>query len=287
MPAYYRASTARWLLSSCQKRQRLSSSDRLLVALWGSAPCPINKFDIIVNKNDDANLLGKGKNSLSNAQYDGAYFTQGGEVTDANGLPRSSTPPRHLLVIGNGRGGTTATASLVQALGFEAGETNPYLENIKLKAMVDSGATDAVLAALTAWPKRGKRMFWKDTRVWATKFDPVLEQLPLNVGVIVVFRDPLNIAARNAVLEGFDFIDEIERAARATRKLALRLPLLKSRQAAFVSYEKLLTNPAKVANALAQFVGVTDQGKIDRAIAVIEPSPKSYQDHFKSRAAPR
>lgn len=227
---------------------------------------------------------------VSDVRFGGVYFVQQGKIvgpSDVKSARSVTTKPRHFIVTGNGRGGTTAAASILNAFGFEAGVTNPYLENLKLRGMLDSGQTSDILAELATWPDRGRRMFWKDSRIWASKFDPLLESLPATVGAIVVFRDPLNIAARNSVLEGFDLIDEIERAAKATRKLAQRLPLLRNRNVALVSYEKLLISPGSVVNALASFAGVTDRKKIDGAVAVIEPSPQSYQDHFKPRAAIR
>lgn len=216
--------------------------------------------------------------------FDGIFFLQGGQVVDGDGLALDRSPdlvPRHMLVTGIGRGGTTACAQIMAKLGFETESPTPYQESKPLRQFILNGDAEGALETLARWPATGQRMFWKDPKIWTPGFDPFLERLPPSFGLMVVFRDPLNIAARNSAWASEDLYKSLQRAATMTFRLAERMPIIRDRNVALVSYEKLVTRPGPVVAAIARFLQIEDQAKVQAATAVVEPTPDSYQAHFR------
>lgn len=219
--------------------------------------------------------------------FDGIYFIQGGAVVTSDALefdrPKELVP-HHMLVTGIGRGGTTACAQMMAKFGFETESPTPYQESKRLRQFILNRDAAGALNALHQWPMDGKRMFWKDPKIWQPGFDPFLQTLSPSFGMVIVFRDPVNIASRNAAWASEDLYVSLQRATRATNALAERLPEVRDRNVALLSYEKLVTNPAPLVAALARFLQVSDESRIAAATAVIEPSPSSYQSHFRPLA---
>ena len=212
--------------------------------------------------------------------FGGVFFYRDGEIIDPS-IPTDVAPPRHMLVTGVGRGGTTAAACMMEALGFQAEEASFYRESLHLRRFILEGDGAGAANHLRGWSAGEHRMFWKDPKIWIPSFDPFLDLVPPDIGTLVIVRDPLNIAARNAALRSVDLANEVVRAAKATVKLVARLPLLTRGHAIVVSYEKLMLHTAEVVQAIAGYLGVTSADAIALAIKSIEPTPDFYQDKFQ------
>ncbi len=218
--------------------------------------------------------------------HEGVYFLQDGATVDLEGMTFDRAEhlvPRHLLIMGLGRSGTTACAQIAQRLGFRTNSPNVYLEDYSLRRYIANNDPQGALAALSDWPAEGQRYFWKDPKIWTAKFDPFLDHLPPSVGLLYVFRDPLNIASRDVMLTGVDLLTRIRQAAGAANQFAKRLELVRNRNVALVSYEKLLLKPEVVIDGLARFLQISDPAAIEAAIQVVQPTPESYEAHFRER----
>ncbi len=216
--------------------------------------------------------------------HEGVHFLQDGKIVGVDGMlfdRRADLVPRHLLITGLGRSGTTACASIADRFGMKTASATVYLENRGLRQFIRDRNPDGAIAEIATWPAAGPRLFWKDPKIWSPVFDPFLDKLPPSIGLLYVFRDPLNIASRNALVSGGDLIKLLARTARAAQSLAKRVGRVRHRNVALISYEKLLLNPDNVVNALARFLQISDTQAIQAAIEVIEPTPDSYESHFR------
>ncbi|KQM64181.1 hypothetical protein ASE75_09255 [Sphingomonas sp. Leaf17] len=213
--------------------------------------------------------------------FGGLFFYHNGEIVDP-AVQTETPPPRHMLVTGVGRGGTTAAACMIEALGFKAEGANLYRESKHLFEYIRDGNGAAAAEHLKSWSTSEDRMFWKDPKIWVPTFDPFLSMIPDDIGVLVIVRDPLNIAARNAALRSADILAETLAAAKSTVKLVSRMPVLTKRSAIVMSYEKLMLNTAEVVNEIARYLGITSEEAIAKAITMIEPTPSFYQGQFDS-----
>lgn len=212
--------------------------------------------------------------------FGGVFFYRDGEIIDPS-VATEAVAPRHMLVTGVGRGGTTAAACMIEALGFTAEEATPYRESRHLRSFILDGDGAGAANHLRTWSTQENRMFWKDPKIWVPNFDPFLDMLSSDIGVLVIVRDPLNIAARNAALHSGELAKEMLRASQATSKLVGRLPILTKGHAIVVSYEKLMLHTAQIVQAIADYLGVTSVDAIAAAIRSIEPTPDFYQSQFK------
>ncbi len=211
--------------------------------------------------------------------FGGLFFYHNGEIVDP-AVQTDTPPPRHMLVTGVGRGGTTAAACMIEALGFTAEGANLYRESKHLFEYIRDGNGAAAAEHLKSWSAGEDRMFWKDPKIWIPGFDPFLSMIPDDIGVLVIVRDPLNIAARNAALRSADLLAETLAAAKSTVKLVGRMPVLTKGSAIVMSYEKLMLNTAEVVGEIARYLGITSQEAIAKAITMIEPTPSFYQGQF-------
>lgn len=185
--------------------------------------------------------------------------------------------PRHLVITGSGRGGTTACAVLARELGFNAERPTPYHESPHLRAFIKNADVVGALEHIRAWPPSGERMFWKDPKIHAPKFRRFLTDMPQNIGVMMVFRDPLNIAIRNTIDMGIDFFEAITKAARSAEQMTQCIQSLSTRVVILISYEKLLVKAEKIVSQLALTLGVDSEEKIRSAIMSVAPTPDAYQ----------
>lgn len=197
--------------------------------------------------------------------------------SELDGMPEEDSP-RHLLVIGVGRSGTTACAEILQELGFFCDtEGNPVLESKRLRALRKRARPEEFSEEIERWDASGQRWYWKDPKLRGD-FRGWLKRAPDSLGYLVVFRDALNPALRNHHIMNVDFLDALQRAAHNSAALVGFVTALKDRKLALISYEKLLLNPERTVRGIARFVKIDDEGRIQAAIAAISPEPEKYTD---------
>jgi hypothetical protein len=205
------------------------------------------------------------------------FFANGRQYapSELDSMPEEDAP-RHLLVVGVGRSGTTACAGILQALGFFCDtEGNPVLESKRLRALRKRGRPEEFSEEIERWEASGQRWYWKDPKLRGD-FRGWLNKTPDSLGYLVVFRDALNPALRNHHIMKVDFLDALHRAAHNNAALVGFVTALKHRKLVLISYEKLLLNPERTVRNLARFVRVEDEERIRAAIDVIAPEPEKY-----------
>jgi hypothetical protein len=170
-------------------------------------------------------------------------------------------PNRRVLVTGLGRGGTTAIASLLHWAGYNLSGDAPtdlvYFEDERLRAFLLEGQVDQLEAELNARAERYPLVAWKDPKLYGARGAELLQRLPEDWMVIVVFRDPVAIARRRTVTDGVEFRESMPHVLRFMGKLSeFAEAAAKSRRVCYVSYEKLVTEPVSTITEIFRYLGV-------------------------------
>ena len=182
-----------------------------------------------------------------------------------------------LLITGLARSGTSMLAALLQAAGVWLGDHvyQPINEDAEIAQMLrarDLFRLDALIkrqnarAPIWGFKMPDLHLFLQHDEL--TRFrDPHL---------IVIFRDPVAVAARNVVSERVDGLQAIIEATATTHALAQfvrasRLPFL------FLSYEKALVFPRAFIDSVLGFCGITlDAAKRDALLDHVQPNRSQY-----------
>jgi hypothetical protein len=206
------------------------------------------------------------------------FYVDGREYSsrELESLPQSATP-RHVLVIGMGRGGTTACAEILSALGFVCDiQGNPVFESRRLRALRRRGRAEEFFEEVARWDSGSERWFWKEPKLHAGEFRHAVLQAPESVGYLAVFRDVFNVALRNHHTMNIEFFASLQHAAHNNAKLTEFVCALRHRKLVMLSYEKLISRTDRIVRALAQYLGVQDEASISAAIASVSPEPRRY-----------
>ena len=191
----------------------------------------------------------------------------------------SQDAPLAIVVLGAARGGTSAVAATLDALGVAMGRgaLPPVFEDLELSLAIEEGrradAEDLIANRSAATPWGFKRPGYSR---FAADYHPHLG----NVRYVAIFRDPLATAVRARLSSEADLLGTMRRTLAEYRRIK---DFLKSCQASalLVSYEKMLENPAAFVDALADFCGCP-AGDREAALACIQPSPADYLDHTRN-----
>lgn len=190
-------------------------------------------------------------------------------------LPADKVPPKHVLIAGLGRSGTTALAQLFSALGFRFEGGNAILENETYRTWFQERRLD-LLAGIFSGHEADRRLGWKEPKLRSATGIELVGQFPPDVGVVVIFRDILATSLRNNQAMNWGLMDALEKSVSETRKLVTLVESVKNRPLLLISYEKLLLETELVVSMIAGWAGVADKELVSRAIKVIQPSPESY-----------
>ncbi|HVY16395.1 MAG TPA: hypothetical protein VHB27_14310 [Rhodopila sp.] len=195
---------------------------------------------------------------------------------------RRAVPPgmakgRTFLVSGTGRGGTTMVASLLHEAGLFLGDRLSDLvfedsEVIEVLASRDLARLDALIARNNArhqdWGLKAPMLVgYLQARDLQRFRDPHL---------LIVFRDPVAIAVRHATAEHVSPLPVVREVAEASFGLAcfaedVSCPTL------MLSYEKAISFPETVVDAVTRFCGFPDSAELrQRLLARVEPNAKAY-----------
>jgi hypothetical protein len=179
--------------------------------------------------------------------------------------PREKT----LLLTGLARSGTSMLASLLQAAGVWLGDHvyDPIKEDAEITQMME--ARD--FTRLDALIKRQNAK----SPIWGFKLHDELDRFR-NPHLIVIFRDPVAVAARNALSEQTEGTQALVEATAAMHSMvqfvrASRLPFL------MLSYEKALVFPRSFIDTVLDFCGVTlDDAKRNELLRHVQPNRTEY-----------
>lgn len=182
-----------------------------------------------------------------------------------------------LLVTGLARSGTSMLAAVLQAAGVMMGDHvyEPVHEDAEITQML--GARD-----LLRLDELIRRMDAK-APIWGFKMPDLQHFLQhdeldrfRNAHLLVIFRDPVAVAARNALSEQVDGIEAMMEATAAMHSLAQfarasGLPFL------FLSYEKALVFPRVFIETVLNFCGITlDEAKRTELLRHVQPNRPQY-----------
>jgi hypothetical protein len=182
-----------------------------------------------------------------------------------------------LLITGLARSGTSMLAALLQAAGVWLGDHvyQPINEDAEITQMLR--ARDLFRLDLLIKRQNAK------APIWGFKMPDLHQFLQhdelarfRNPHLIVIFRDPVAVAARNVVSERIDGLQAIIEATATTHALAQfvrasRLPFL------FLSYEKALVFPRAFIDRVLAFCGITlDDTKRDTLLDHVQPNRSQY-----------
>jgi LPS sulfotransferase NodH len=201
-------------------------------------------------------------------------------------VARSAPPPRRgkravaektLLITGLARSGTSMLAALLQAAGVWLGNYvyEPIHEDAEITQMLrarDFYRLDALIERQNA-----------KTPVWGFKMPDLHQYLQhdelgrfRNPHLLVIFRDPVAVAVRNALSEQVDGTEAIIEAASAMHSLAQfvrasGLPFL------FLSYEKAIVFPRAFIDNVLNYCGIAaDEAKRAELTRHVEPNRTQY-----------
>ncbi|MEM0955561.1 MAG: hypothetical protein AAGI24_15580 [Pseudomonadota bacterium] len=187
--------------------------------------------------------------------------------------------PLAIVVLGAARGGTSAVAATLDALGVSMGRgaLPPVFEDLELSLAIEQGRTaDAAQLILT----RSKVTPWGFKRPGYSRFASDYHSQLGNVRYVAVFRDPLATAMRAQLSSEADILGTMRRTLEEYRRIKDFLHGCEA-PALLVSYEKMLEAPAGFVDALADFCACP-AGDRQGALACIQASPPDYLDHTRN-----
>lgn len=187
--------------------------------------------------------------------------------------------PVAIVVLGAARGGTSAVAATLDALGVSMGRgaLPPVYEDLELALAVEAGREADALALIS---ERSAASPWGFKRPAFSRYVERYHPHLGNVRYVAVFRDPLATAVRAQLSSEADLLGTMRRTLAEYRRIKDFLRNCPA-PALLVSYEKLLENPAAFVDALAAFSGCEDANR-EQVLAAIEASPADYLDHTRN-----
>ncbi|MBJ3777295.1 sulfotransferase family protein [Acuticoccus mangrovi] len=160
-----------------------------------------------------------------------------------------------IAVTGVGRSGTTMVARILAALGLPTGV--PVGEDVLESPEVNTLVLARDVAGFAALCRRADAAHPR----WTLKSPKLRNHIADFSAVmraprwIVVMRDPVAVAARNALVADVDLLENMEAAARGNLRICRQLAGLNA-PALLLSYEKTLQHPAETVAAVARFCDV-------------------------------
>jgi hypothetical protein len=203
------------------------------------------------------------------------------------GTPLPAGEPRTLIVLGAARGGTTMIAQMLRDLGVFMGENlNSTCQDSVMaeisRALFQGGIEigDPIIQQVL----RGRdRLF----RVWGWKFPThVFANLytkARNPHLIVVFRDPVAIAARESISRGVSMLASFRRAQQQLAGFG-NFVLSTAHPCLAVSFERGLARRHELVDELAGFAGIAPSSRARHdAAEQARPGTARYLDETRAR----
>lgn len=208
---------------------------------------------------------------------DGAHF-RNWEPAEHRGAPAT------IIVVGVPRSGTSMVATCLQELGVPLGSADRAVrEDLSIAQALESGDR----------PTLAERIAERDAQhtVWGfkrpTAFRVLADYLDMfrNPRLVVTYRDPLAIAARNQLSMQVPLLKGLRQASRALVGLT-RFVEEQSVPVMLVSYEKAMQSPDLFVNQLDEFCGSIASPEVrERAAASMENGPSVYLQSTRIDAA--
>ncbi|MEN9503720.1 MAG: hypothetical protein RI964_3005 [Pseudomonadota bacterium] len=192
------------------------------------------------------------------------------------GSPVSNDKPSSIVVVGLNRGGTSAIAASLHAMGVALGKAynEPIYEDIQLARAVRAKDWLLVKLILKQYEQDYAKFAWKlpDNYKYLERIHKYLS----NPYYIFIYRDIFARSLRHSLVYESDIVNAMRSGLEGYEKI-VKFFNGKKLNALHVSYEKMLNNREEFAQALLDFCGVEHQPEImQRIIDVTSPYPASY-----------
>lgn len=183
---------------------------------------------------------------------------------------------RQFIVVGVQRGGTSAIAATLEALGVSLGDNyhEPNFEDLGLANAFRAGDWKKVATLINNYEEKYEKFAWKlpDSNNKLQR----ISKLFSNPNFIFVYRDIFAIASRKQYVHGGDISDAMHSSLAAYKRI-LKFTDNNSFPALHISYEKLLLSKEAHLRELAEFCDIeASDNLIKQASKTIEASPKIY-----------
>ncbi len=201
-------------------------------------------------------------------------------------LPQNPAPRRTYIILGTERGGTSAIAGTVRALGIDLGAD---LGGNNEDKEICNSPPKKLIAYIKSRNAENDIWGWKFPR--ASKLPPVLFEQTRNPFYIIVTRDPLRVALSRDKWDGPARRHRTVQAmndALHSIQYASALALGQSRPTLFVSYDLFSETREDGINEIADFLFTPrpDAALMSKIVAYTEPgSYKDFSEFFGARAA--
>jgi hypothetical protein len=186
-------------------------------------------------------------------------FLENPAVVFRKGIALASGMPRTLIVMGAARGGTTMVAQILHDLGIFMGQGLNSTYQDDAMSNISRGLFHGQIDINDPRIEQLLRQRDQEFNIWGWKFPQhIFETLyarARNPHVIAIFRDPVAIATRESVSQGYSVESCFERALEQITKLgefisSIPYPCLT------VSYERGLMKKTELVDALVDFAGI-------------------------------
>lgn len=192
------------------------------------------------------------------------------------GENKSSFPNRQYLVVGVERGGTSAIASALNAIGLPLteGSISPNYEDKHLSNLLDRKDWRGLLEKISLYDKKYGSFYWKLPR--SSLHLNRLSKIFPNPYFIFVYRDLFAIASRKNMIFDENIFDSIDGSLKSYERI-LNFSKKTNYPSLHVSYEKMLINKDVFSVKLAEFCNIVATNEIIGNISSnIGSSPKKY-----------
>lgn len=186
-------------------------------------------------------------------------------------------PPSGIVVVGLSRGGTSAVAQSLHALGISLGSEfkAPNYEDRRLGDALRSKRWREMKRLIREYEASSGGFAWKMPNI--DKHLYRIHRYFQRPAYIFVYRDIFAVAARRAMVHEVDPVESMSHALAGYQRI-LSFVRRKQPHALHVSYEKLLSQRESYARMLLTFCGMPlDPERIAAVVDATAPYPEAYQ----------
>ena len=194
----------------------------------------------------------------------------------AEGLP--GLQQKTLLVLGAPRGGTSAIAGALSAMGIYMGRgaSAPVFESLALANAIEANERERARKIIEGF--NAEHETWAFKRPGFTRVVSEFHGFFRNPVYLVILRDPVATASRSFI-SGRLKLNYLKKLRRVTAAYESIVNFVETSGAptVFISYEKLLQDPRSTLGIIVDELGLNiPPDRLSRAVEFIEPSPEHY-----------
>lgn len=199
-------------------------------------------------------------------------------------LAREKNGAKTLIVLGAPRGGTSALAGALAAMGIYMGRgaSAPVFESLALANAIERDERETVKRLVEEF--NGEHPVWAFKRPGFTRFVNAFHHYFRNPVYLAIFRDPAATANRSYI-SGRLKINYLKKLRRVLSTYGSVLDFVESSGAPtlFISYEKLLQDPDSTLGCIVRELSLSVSDELLAAGArFVEPSPELYLEVSRS-----